>query len=73
MKEAPMTCPKCGADKEWRCTNDPTNNDMNPLAKSLIYTNFGLVGEFIAKLLYKGKKLKYHCEKCGFQGTYSPD
>lgn len=73
MKTAPFACPKCGAEREWRCKNDPTKNEMSSIKKDMIWAVFGAIGVGIAKLLYKGKRLKYHCDKCGFNGTYRPD
>ena len=26
MKDAPLTCPKCGEVKDWKCLNDPSAN-----------------------------------------------
>lgn len=73
MKSAPFECPRCGTEKEWRCTNDPGDNEMNPVAQQAIVSGFGLIGLGIAKLLYRGKKLQYRCGKCGFTGSYKPD
>jgi len=39
----------------------------------LIQGSFGLLGLAIAKAFYKGKKLKYHCDKCGFEASFKPD
>ena len=70
---APFACPKCGEEKGWKCLNDPTNNEMGNVARAVIQSAFGLLGVGIAKLFYRGKKLKYRCEKCGFEGSYKQD
>ena len=73
MKNAPFACPKCGEEKGWRCLNDPAENEMGRGRQAVIQGAFGLIGLAIAKAAYKGKKLKYHCDKCGFEEMYKPD
>ena len=73
MKNAPFACPKCGEEKDWHCLNDPSDNEMGRGKQAVIQGAFGLVGLAIAKSMHKGKKLKYRCDKCGFEETYRPD
>lgn len=66
---APTYCPKCGAEKEWRCTEDPSHN--KPAAREIIVQAcFGLLGRSIYRSM---KKVKYHCDKCGFEASYKQD
>ena len=73
MKNAPFACPKCGEEKGWRCLNDPSDNEMSRGKQAVIQGTFGLLGLAVAKSMHKGKKLKYHCDACGFEETYKPD
>ncbi len=73
MKEAPFECPKCGEEKGWKCLNDPSNNEMSRFKQALIQSGFGSLGLGIAKAIYKGKPLKYHCDKCGYEASFKPD
>lgn len=73
MKNAPFECPKCGEEKGWRCLNDPTKNEMSRGKSALIQASTGLLGLAVANAFRKGQKLKYHCDKCGFEGTFKPD
>ena len=73
MKDAPFACPKCGEEAGWRCLNDPADNEMSRGKQAVIQGAFGLIGLAIAKAVHKGKKLKYHCDKCGFEEIYKPD
>ena len=73
MKTAPFACPKCGGEKDWKCLNDPSDNEMGRGKQALIQGAFGLLGLGIANAFHKGKPLKYRCGKCGFAATYRPD
>ena len=82
-KTAPMTCPQCGAEREWRCQTDPsTGSDekkgfWNVLLDTLSFYFFGLLGSLIFKGVTengaKVTRVHYRCEKCGFEGKYRPD
>ena len=70
MKNAPFECPRCGEEKGWRCLNDPSDNEMGRVKQAVIQSSFGLLGLALAKAFHKGKPLRYHCDKCGFESTF---
>ena len=74
MKNAPFACPKCGAEKEWRCLTDPSQEENASRGKqALVSSLFGLLGLHLFNAFNKGQKLRYRCDKCGYQETYKPD
>lgn len=82
-KTAPMACPQCGAEREWRCQTDPGSGApeksgfLSVLLDTLVTYCFGLIGSLIFnRATENGAKVSrvcYRCEKCGFEGKYRPD
>lgn len=58
----PDRCPACQAENEWKEIINPFTTGI-PIGKNLRICLFMSRG-------FGFHKLKYHCQKCGFEGEY---
>ena len=77
---APVTCPQCGEEKGWRCTNAPDLDGDEPrYRKGFLYYLLdhmgllGLFGQIAMDAAHDAKKAHYHCDKCGYEEKYDFD
>ena len=74
-KEPPKVCPKCGKADGWHMLPIETSQDyvntasaVNPFASEPIRKTFGQ--NMTSTMGKKSKKLRYHCDNCGYEKTY---
>ena len=85
MKPAPLSCPKCGEEKEWLCSDQPDTPwfkegkvsvfDINANFRlfHIIFFSIRALIFMIYKACVHAKPIHYHCGKCGFTGKYKQD
>ena len=85
MKTAPLSCPKCGEEKGWVCSDQPDtpwfkdpkmtvfDYDIDFSIIHFIIIAIRGVGFTIYKAFVHAKPIHYHCGKCGFSGRYKQD
>ena len=74
-KKLPAVCPKCGKADGWRMLTSEAPQDyvntasaVNPFASAPIRNTFGQ--NMTSTMGKKSKKLRYHCDNCGYEKTY---
>lgn len=70
-KKIPKACPKCGKADGWRCLPTETHESyvdasaaVNPFSPAPIRGTFG---QNLTGMKNKSKKLRYHCDYCGYE------
>ena len=73
-KAIPKACPKCGKADGWRCLPaEPVQNNVtgaravNPFSPAPIRGSFGMN---LAGNMGQSKRIRYHCDNCGFEKTF---
>ena len=75
-KTPPKECPKCGEVNGWRCLRNETSEtpEMDRLGQQAMtygHAARGTFGQTTNRRIYSNKqKLKFHCDKCGFEKSY---
>ena len=78
---APVSCPKCGEEKGWRCLNapDPSEDQQPKHRQGFLYYLLdhmgllGLFGQIAVDAAHGNGKALYHCDKCGYEEKYDFD
>ncbi len=73
-KRTPNVCPKCGKADGWRCAPDEPSQSyfsqakaVNPFSPAPIRGSFAMN---MSGMKGKGKKVRYHCDNCGFEKSF---
>lgn len=74
-QEPPKTCPKCGKADGWRVLPSETPQDyVNPASAVNSFSSAPIRNTFSQNLTgtmgKKSKKLRYHCDSCGYEKAY---
>ena len=74
-KDPPAACPKCGNRNGWRVLPAEAPQDyVNPASAVNQFSAAPIRGTFSQNLTgtvgRKSRKLRYHCDHCGFEKTY---
>ena len=74
-QEPPKACPKCGKADGWRVLPSETPQDyVNPAAAVNSFSSAPIRNTFSQNLTgtmgKKSKKLRYHCDSCGYEKAY---
>ncbi len=74
-KKIPTACPKCGKADGWRALPETVQQDyvnqaeaVNPFSSAPIRSTFGQ--SMTGTVGRKGRKLRFHCDHCGFEKAY---
>ena len=74
-KEPPMACPKCGKADGWHLMPIEAPQDyvntasaVNSFSSAPIRNTFGQ--NLTGTMGKKSKKLRYHCDSCGYEKAY---
>ena len=74
-KNPPKACPKCGKADGWRALPaEPAEDYVNPSAAVNPFASAPIRGTFGQNMTgtvgRKSKKIRFHCDGCGFEKSY---